>query len=200
MYFEAEPDVLDLVLHTARPVLDSRDLCSLLCTSNTAAATALPHFQGQVALRFIPKTLQQSAQFNQWLVKNGSVLQSLDYTPQLPWEPDRSHGGYCPTPPSLRRASTNNQPSSGDDHANQQAGDDNAAAGNLLAQGMAAGNAVDSLINMRSFTCQTGESVLPQVLQVSCASHVPACILDNASYHWNMQDSHAVTKPSGMIV
>ena len=77
-------DILGLVVCNAHHVLGPRDVCSLLCTSKATAACLSQHMRGQMHVIISPRTLRQAEQLCQWLVKNCSLLQSLEFAPQLP--------------------------------------------------------------------------------------------------------------------
>jgi hypothetical protein len=70
--------MLGLVLHHAKHLLQPRDVCTLLCTSTTAAAAVAVQFRGQLALHFAPTSLDSVVQFSRWLISNISLLRHLE--------------------------------------------------------------------------------------------------------------------------
>ena len=82
----ARAELLEIVLCHSHNVLGPREVCSLLCTSKATAACLSQHMQGQMQLRSSPRTMEQLQQFCQWLVRNGKLLQLLEFGPHLPQE------------------------------------------------------------------------------------------------------------------
>ena len=74
-------EILGIVVCNAYHVLGPQEVCSLLCTGKATAACLSQHIQGQMQLVSSPRTLGQTKQLCQWLVKNGKLLQSLEFDP-----------------------------------------------------------------------------------------------------------------------
>lgn len=98
------PDLLDLVLHHAKGVLDVRDVCCLVCTSKTATTAATQHFGGQLALQLRPVSLDQAVGVSSWVSKHGRLLHSLEFAPQLPRKP----ASLSDVPPGLPSSTLDN--------------------------------------------------------------------------------------------
>lgn len=181
-------NVLDLVLFHAKHVLTTRDVCALLCSCTTAASVALLQFEGQLQLEFAPKTLHQIESFNSWLVRNGCLLGGLTFSPCMACQPEHT---WRPrrrdwVPPSLlmRAVATTGLADSADESSLALGGlsrslsqscritddadqEDDAAAGTLLGEGLAAADAAGSLPNLRSFSCSNEVATVPALLMVS---------------------------------
>jgi len=99
-------DILGSVMHAvlfhAKSLLETRDVCALLCTSSTIAAVVAHELEDQLTVEFAPKTLQHVQQFNSWLLKNGRLLEAFIFSPCTAWQPNAPIRDTA-VPPSLCR-------------------------------------------------------------------------------------------------